>query len=146
MKAKSKFEEYSLNGVKAKILIDKRRVKDDLTYPVKYYLSHKRRTYYIRTGINISINDWDGLFKSESTDALEIKMFLKIGFNNIKKYIKELVNENEFDINELKRRLDKDGLFKFNPVYIPSQIDILKSLSLCSNEQLMNELKKRLIA
>ncbi len=145
MKTKlNQYERFSLNGIKATIVIDTRRMKDNLVYPVKYYISYNRTTHYIRTGIDIDINGWNNLFKSELSDNKEMAMFLKIGFDNIKKYIKELVNDNKFNIRELRRRLDKDGLFKFNSSYIPTQIDRHKALKTCLNGQLIDELKRRL--
>jgi integrase len=115
-------ENYSLDGITATIIYDKRRAKKvtdpemDLysLYPVKYRITFMREQYYFPSGIDLTEDEWKILPTTKKRELLETRELIQAGFDKIKGHIKEMVKGEGFSIEGLRKRLSrgrKDSIF-----------------------------------
>lgn len=108
-------ENFSLDGVTATIIYDKRRAKKvtdpemDLysLYPVKYRITFMRGQYYYPSGIDLTEDEWRRLPDAKGKQLKENRELIQSGFDKIKVHIKEMVKGEGFSKNGLIKRLSR---------------------------------------
>lgn len=101
-------DSFTLEKVSAKIVLDTRRRKKDNKYPVKYRVWYLDKYSYFRSGRNLTIDEFALL--SDEYPPKKIKeegKMIEAGFDIIKDHIKDLVKEQGFSIESLKKRMSR---------------------------------------
>jgi len=98
-------EKFSLSGITVTIFFDNRRVKDDLTYPVKYRVTYKRVRAYYPSGIDLSEDEWKIISKTKKRELIETRELIQAGFDKVKEHVKDLALTDEFTLEGLNNRL-----------------------------------------
>lgn len=102
-----KMENLTYAGVTATTVLDTRRAKDELWFPVKYRITYMGRQYYFPSGIDLTENDWKALPTTKKRDLIEQKELIQAGFDLVWDHAKELLKAGAFSIDTLKKRLSK---------------------------------------
>jgi integrase/recombinase XerD len=100
-------EKYSLDGITISVFFDTRRVKDDLTYPVKYRINYMRSRFYYPSGIDLTEDEWKILPKTKKRELLKTRQLIQSGFDKVKEHIENMVKGEGFSIEGLTKRLSK---------------------------------------
>ena len=108
-------ENFSLDGITATIILDKRTPKKTtepeidlyLEYPVKYRVTHMRKQFYYPSGIDLIEDEWKIILTTKKRELIETRELIQSGFDKIKGHIKEMVKGDGFSIEGLQKRLSK---------------------------------------
>lgn len=100
-------EKFSLDKVTLSTILDTRRVKDDLNYPVKYRITYLRKQYYYPSGIDLTEDQWKALEHTRKKEMIENRELITSGFDKIKTHIKDMVRGEGFTLQRLSERLSQ---------------------------------------
>jgi integrase/recombinase XerD len=100
-------EKFSLDGITVTVFFDTRRVKDDLTYPVKYRVNHMRNRIYFPSGIDLAEDEWKILPTTKKRELIETRELIQSGLDKVKDHIKDMVKGEGFSVEGLTKRLSK---------------------------------------
>lgn len=100
-------EKYSLDGITVSVFFDTRRVKDDLTYPVKYRINYMRSRFYYPAGIDLTEDEWKIMPTTKKRELLKTRELIQSGFDKVKEHIENMVKGEGFSIEGLTKRLSK---------------------------------------
>jgi integrase/recombinase XerD len=100
-------DKFSLDGITATIFFDTRRVKDDLTFPIKYRVNHMRTRVYFPSGIDLTEDEWKMLPTTKKRELVETRGLIQAGFDKVKDHIKNMVKGEGFSMEGLTKRLSK---------------------------------------
>lgn len=102
-------DSFKLAGVTLMILIDKRRVRKNGTYPVKFRVTYRRKQAYLNTGIYLTEEAWNNVNSGDENLIPEKEKYLAAEFENVRHHISGLVKSGTFTIESLKGRVGKTG-------------------------------------
>lgn len=105
---------FSLGGITLSVFFDRRRPKENLSFPIKYRVTFNRKRVYYSSGVDLTEEQWSQLQNTRKKDLIEIKELIQSGFDKIKDHIKELVRGEGFSYDGLSRRLSrgrKDSIY-----------------------------------
>lgn len=100
-------ENLTYAGVFATTVLDVRRAKDELWFPVKYRITYMGRQYYFPSGIDLTEDEWKVLPTTKKRDLVEQKELIQAGFDLVWDHAKELLKAGAFSIDTLKKRLSR---------------------------------------
>jgi integrase len=100
-------ENLTYAGVFATTVLDTRRAKDELWYPVKYRITYMGKQYYFPSGIDLTEDEWKVLPTTKKRELVEQKELIQAGFDLVWDHAKELLKAGAFSIDALKKRLSK---------------------------------------
>jgi integrase len=100
-------EKFSLDKITLSTVLDTRRVKDDLTYPVKYRITYMSKQFYYPSGIDLTEEEWTNLERSRKKEMIENRELITSGFDKIKNHIKDMVKGEGFSLQRLSVRLSQ---------------------------------------
>ena len=100
-------DKFSLDKVTLSTILDTRRVKDDLNYPVKYRITYLRKQYYYPSGIDLTEDQWKALEHTRKKEMIENRELITSGFDKIKTHIKDMVRGEGFTLQRLSERLSQ---------------------------------------
>jgi integrase/recombinase XerD len=98
-------ENAIIGPVSLSVYYDTRRVKSDLTFPVKYRVTYKGRRNYYAADVDLTEEDWKRLPTTRDKDLIDSKKLIQYGFEKVKQHIKEIIEDDEFSFDGLSRRL-----------------------------------------
>jgi len=110
---------FSLTNIKAVIFYDTRRVKDDLTFPVKYRVWFDKQRVYYPSGIDLLEDDWKKLIVKQKTgkELTHNRELIQTGFSKLKNHIIDLIKEDGFSFAgldaKLKRKIQNSVISEF---------------------------------
>lgn len=96
---------FEIGNVYGAIIQDTRRNKADGKYPVKYRLTYERMQIYLKSGFDLSINDWERLFTTRDTELGNTRKLLQAGFKRIESSVESITLEHEYTHERLKTLL-----------------------------------------
>jgi integrase/recombinase XerD len=97
----------SLDKIHYSAIWDDRRPKNNGQCPVKYRITYLRDRMYYPSGIDLTRDEWEALPKARKPSLVESRKLIDIGFDKIKKHIKELVETGSFSFEDLNKRLSR---------------------------------------
>jgi len=100
-------ETFELSGITLAVHLDTRRVREDLTFLVKYRVTYHRKRVYYSSGIHLTEDQWKALPTTRKAELIDLKRLIQKGFDLVKQHIKEMVEGDGFTFEGLKRRLSK---------------------------------------
>jgi integrase len=100
-------ENFSLEGISLSVFFDTRRVKDDLTFPVKYRITYRRDRVYHAAGVDLTEEEWKILPTTRKKELIDKRELIQSGFDKLKSHIKELVKGEDFSWQGLNTRLKR---------------------------------------
>lgn len=100
-------EKFSLDKVTLSTVLDTRRVKDNLAFPVKYRVTFMRKQSYYASGIDLTEEQWEALDNTKKHDLIDLRELITIGFDKVKMHIKDLVKGDGFTFEGLNARLSR---------------------------------------
>jgi integrase/recombinase XerD len=98
-------ENAIIGPVSLSVYYDTRRVKNDLTFPVKYRVTYKGRRNYYAADVDLTEEDWKRLPTTRDKDLIDLKKLIQSGFEKVRQHIKEIIEDDGFSFNGLSRRL-----------------------------------------
>lgn len=111
-------------GIPVAIFFDTRRVKEDLTFPVKYRITNKGNRFYHSSGETLTEAEWKDLLKTgkntiRGKELLKKRDHILSGFKQIKDHIEKMIKNGPFDNRDLNIRLGRK-----NTKYIKSAFEV----------------------
>lgn len=100
-------ETFSLDKVTLATVLDTRRPKESLLFPVKYRVTLMRRQVYFPSGIDLSEDEWKRLPTAKGKELKQDKELIQSGFDRVKNHIIEMVKGDGFTIEGLNTRLSR---------------------------------------
>jgi integrase/recombinase XerD len=102
-------ESVPIGGVTIAVFYDTRRVKEDLTFPVKYRVTNDRKRNYYGSDVDLTEDEWKTLIKRRglSKHLTTQRQLIQKGFDKIKKHIEDLLKESGFSFQGLNVRLKR---------------------------------------
>ena len=103
---------HPVAGITVSVFYDTRRPKEDLTFPIKYRVTHKRKRDYYASGIDLTKDDWKKILKSgkeqtKDKELLKTKELILSGFDKIRDHIEQMVKGDGFSKDGLSKRLSR---------------------------------------
>ena len=84
-------ETFSLDKVTLATVLDIRRPKESLLFPVKYRVTLMRRQVYDPSGIDLSEEEWKRLPTAKGKELKQDKELIQAGFDRVKNHIIEMM-------------------------------------------------------
>jgi integrase/recombinase XerD len=100
-------ETFSLDKVTLATVLDTRRPKESLLFPVKYRVTFMRKQAYYPSGIDLSIDEWKRLPGAKGKELKQQREIILAGFDKIKDHIKDMVKGDGFSTDRLNTRLSR---------------------------------------
>lgn len=98
---------YSLNGVTVSTIRDVRKKNPEGSCPIRVRITHQRKQVYYSIGINLLSEEWDNLSVSKSPKLMEARGSIQAIFDNVKKHVKKLAEDDIFSFDALNNILGK---------------------------------------
>ena len=102
-------ENFSFEGITASVILDKRRHKQNLLYPIKYRITYLQKQVYYPC-MDLTVEDWESLPTTRKKELLKTRSAIQTGFKKITEIIVELVNNNGFTFDVLNKMLSSPSL------------------------------------
>lgn len=99
-------ETYSLDRVKAAIILDVRRPRVSGLYPIRYRVTYNRKSVYFPC-MDLTGEDWDKLPTARGKELVRTREIVQSGFKTITQNIEELYRNEGFSLEGLAKRLSK---------------------------------------
>ncbi len=100
-------ENLTYAGVFATTVLDTRRAKDELWYPVKYRITYMGKQHPLPSGIDLTTDEWKVLPTTKKRELVEQKELIQAGFDLVWDHAKELLKAGAFSIDALDKRLSR---------------------------------------
>lgn len=98
-------DRFSYEGITLTTILDTRRAKDELFYPVKYRVTYLRKQYYHPSGIDLTEDEWAVLFTTKQRELTKTRELVSAGYEKIKSHIIDLAKNEGFSVSGLKTKL-----------------------------------------
>lgn len=108
-------EKFSLQGITLNAILDTRRVKEDLVFPVRFRVTYNRQSFYYVSGIDLTEEQWAIIDTTKKRDLIETRGLIQMGFDKVKFNIIEMAKEEGFSFAGLNQRLKRN---KQNSVFV----------------------------
>lgn len=98
---------FRKDGISVLTVIDRRRRKNNGLYPVKIEVVYRRVQKYYPTGIDVSICEWEGLWRSRRISGKCSS--LENSFHIVRNAVERLAEKGEFSFSRLSQYLGRGG-------------------------------------
>lgn len=98
---------YSLNGVTVCIVRDTRKKDVNDLCPIRVRITHQRKQVYYSIGILLTDEEWKALPTSKSPKLMEARGSIQAVFDNMKKHVKKLAEDDMFSFDAINIILGK---------------------------------------
>ncbi|GHT36035.1 integrase [Bacteroidia bacterium] len=98
---------YSLNGVTVCTVRDIRKKDADEACPVRVRITFQRKQIYYSIGISLTKDEWENLPASKSPKLIEARGSIQAVFDNIKKHVKKMAEDDSFSFESVNLILGK---------------------------------------
>jgi integrase/recombinase XerD len=105
-KTANNFLHYSISGITVSAVLDVRKkdiVKD--LCPIRIRITHLRTSIFYSTGYKLLAERWDRFSNSKSKNDIETRESLTKVFDNVKRHVKELAENEQFSFENINKRL-----------------------------------------
>lgn len=129
---------YSKDGITIASIIDKRKINQQGSYPIKIRVTYKRVRHHYLTGKNLKIEEWDILPVSKTRALKEIRESIENSFSLVKMNVEALAEKGGFSFDSLNLRLRKASGASVN-IALKAKIENLRkeerigSMEICEN-------------
>jgi integrase len=106
-------DKFSYEGITLTTILDTRRAKDELYFPVKYRITYLRKQYYHPSGIDLTEEEWNVLFTTKQRELTKTRELVSAGYEKIKNHIIDMAKNEGFSVPGLKAKLgqgNKDSI------------------------------------
>ncbi len=115
---------FSKDGIYIASILDKRKIKQNNSYPVKIRVTYQRDRKHYSTGKDLTIEDWDILPTTKNRHLKEVRESVENSFSIIRMNVLALAEIGGFSFDALNLRLSKGNIDTLNCAF-NSKIDKL---------------------
>ena len=116
---------FTKDGISLLTILDTRRPKQTMLFPIKIQVVYKRTQKYYPTGKELTISEWNKLPDTKTRKLLDIRSSIENSFSLVKDNIEALAEKGGFSFDALNVRLGKATGDTVNSAF-RAKIDILK--------------------